>query len=510
MGKRICTWLVGLAIVGGSLQAARAQAAPLLLETDASRAMVEEGRRALFAFRLDAAEARFREVLSRPDGRPAGYHYLAAVALYKGLVTDDKVHFETFMARADSLREVLDARPETVWSRQMLAKSALMRTVAAGKLQRYLRAAWAARSAYNAFEALTDEHPDFSEAQLGMGLLHLTVAALPAGWRDFLSVLGFEGTAPQALRELRHAARHSHYNREEAQLALVLADIVLLQEVERGTARMETLYEEDPESLLYKHLYGFALFTHREAKRAESILRSAIERDNSRYFYIEYLEYYLAEALFVQDRFVEAATYYRRYLEQHDGLSLRAMSRYRLGVALEMQGQRAEAEAVYQSVEADRDFDSDYFARRWANKRLRAPMDSLDRQGLRGENAFLSGRYARAERLLRAVFESDEASPPQRTHAAYYIGQTLHVQERYSEAYPAYSYAVQHPGDPKAEWAAWSQLFIAEMYVEQGKKAAAIKAYEKALQLETPYDYYQSLEQTARIALEQLRHRAEE
>lgn len=489
----------------GAWADAQEQELPYLLRTTASQTLLDEGRVHLFAFRFTAAENRFRALLRRPDGEAASYYHLATVAFYKGLVTDDEAYFERSMARIDSLRQSLEARPESVWSRQMLAKSELMRVVAAGKLQRYLRAAWSARSAFKKFEDLLEDHPGFTEAYLGMGLLHLTVASLPAGWRDLLSVLGFQGTAPQALSELQRAARHSRYNRREAQLALATADLVLLQNVERGTERMAQLYDEDPESLLYKHLYGFALQTNRQAGEAERILRSAVARDGPTYFYINYLDYYLAETLFVQGRYGEATTYYESFLERHDGLAIQAMSRYRLGLALEMQGQRDAATTWYAAVRGERDFDSDNYAKRWAQKRLRTPMTALGRKELRGQNAFQSGRYAQAERLLRNVFDAPDATPAQRSHAAYFIGQTLRVQGNYDAAYPAYYYAVQHPGDPKAQWRPWSQLFIAEMHLDQGRREAAIRAYENALDFDTPYDYYQSLEQTARIALEQLR-----
>jgi tetratricopeptide (TPR) repeat protein len=79
-----------------------------------------------------------------------------------------------------------------------------------------------------------------------------------------------------------------------------------------------------------------------------------------------------------------------------------------------------------------------------------------------------------------------------------------HVQEKYAQAYPAYHYAIEHPGHPEAEWGPWAQLYIADMYTEQGRTQEAVNAYQKALNWDTPFDYSQSLEQRARLALEQL------
>ena len=496
--------LIGLLFVG--VDSVRADPArPMFLTTDASEVLLEEGRRHLFAFRMNAAEQSFRQLLQQPSGAEAAYYQLAMVALFKGLVTDDEAYFEQFMARSDTLRHLLEERPASTWKQQFEASTNLQRTVASGKLGHYVRAALAARSAYKGFEQLVEDHPEFDEAYMGMGLLHLTVASLPAGYRQLLSVLGFSGSAEQGIRELRRAATQSRFNQELAHMSIALADIILLDRIPAGADRLGELYERDPESLLYAHLYGFGLYTNRQPEQAKSVLQPAVEKQQSpRYFYIDYLDYYLAEAHFVQNEFEAAIAAYRRYLERHDGPALRALGLYRLGLALEMQRRRQEAVQVYQKVEAPRDFDSDVMAQRRAHMRLEAPMTPLDRQLIRGENAFFSRAYATAEELLRGVFQDSEATPENKARAAFYIGRVHHVQEEYAQAYPAYYYAVEHPGHPEAEWGPWAQLHIGDMYAEQERTQEAVQAYRKALNWETPFDYYQSLEQRARLALERL------
>lgn len=498
---------IAILFLWGAIAPGRAVGAdrPMLLHRAASEDLLETGRRYLFDFRLRAAEETFRRLVHQPDGRAAGYHHLAMVALFKGLVTDEDTHFETFFGRSDTLKSILGGMPESVWRDQLEAETNLHRVVAAGKLGRYIRAALAARSAYNGFEDLVETNPTFSEAYFGMGVLHLTVASLPAGWRRLLRVLGFEGTATQGLSEIRRAAEHSRFSREQARVFLALADIVLRQKVEQGAEQLAQLHREHPESMLYAHLYGFALYSNRQAKMAEQVFRGAMDNAAStRYFYIDYIDYYLGETLFVQDDFAGAETYYRRYLARHNGPALRAFGRYRLGLSLEMQGERQKAVRVYEQVKTERDFDSDMVAERWAKKRIRAPMDSLDRRAVYGENAFQSGRYDRAEQIQRGLFHDPDATAAHRAEAAYYLGRTFHVQDRYDEAFPPYFYAANNPGDPEAEWGPWAQLYIGEIYAEQSKTQQAIRAYEKALDYETPYDWYQSLEQQARIALERL------
>lgn len=500
--------VLGLLLNGASVAAdppPTTASPPMLLEQAASVSTLEAGREHLFAFRMQAAEAAFRDLLDHPGGAAAAYHQLAMVALFKGLVTDDAVYFERFMTRSDSLRRVLADHPDSPWKRQLAAATSLQRTVARGKLGQYVRAALAARSAYKGFEALVEEHPDFAEAYMGMGLLHLTVASLPAGYRTLLSVLGFGGTASEGLRELEYAATHSRYNRELAHMSIALAQIVILDQIPQGTERLGRLYQRHSESLLYAHLYGYALYTNRQPRQAEAVLQPAVDQQSAPdYFYIDYLDYYLGEVRFVQDDYEAAIVAYRRYLARHDGPALRAMGQYRLGLALEMMGRREAAASVYRQVEAPRDFDNDLVARRRAHVRLERPMTALERRLIRGVNAFYRSDYGEAQATLRAIFHDPSAAPVLKARAAFYIGRVHHVQERYAQAYPAYVYAVEHPGNPRAEWGPWAQLRIADMYAEQGQTRAAIQAYRKALDWDRPFDYYHSLEQKARIALERL------
>lgn len=476
----------------------------MLLRTEASERLLEQGHRQLMDFRLEAAEQTFRQLAERPDG-VAGEHYLALSALFKGMVTDNEEHFETFFDRSDALRERLDEEPESPWRDHLLAEANLQRALAAGKMGRYIRAALAARSAYSGCQRVLEENPELHDAYMDMGLLHLTVGTLPGGWRRLLRFLGFSGEALEGFHELQQAAEQGRYNREQARVLVALTQIVIFQEPELGLEHLASLHEAYPESLLYTYLYGFGLFTNRRAEEAEKILRSAVRHhDSSEYFFINYIEFYLAEVLFAQEEFAAAETYYRRYLARHQGLALKALAYLSLGLALEMQGERDEALHYYRRVETSRDFDSDQAARRAASRRVERPLSARERTLLKGRNAYDAGHYDRALALLVEILEDPEAAPEERAEAAYRRGRVLHAQGELEAALQAYRYAVSNPGDPQAKWGPWSQFYIGKIYEEQQQEEQAAQAYEAALAYDENFDYRQSLEQATRIALEEV------
>lgn len=508
--KVVAVALMAVAVTSGYPAGARAQTntppRPLGVETERSQQLVREARRQLFDFRMGAAKATLGKLAARSDGKVAARHHQSLMALLKGLVTDEDARFDTFFEHADTLDELLDEAPEGPWRRYLRAEGALLRVIARAKTGSYTRAAWGARSAFGHYEELTEtpRGPAYADAQMGLGLLHTVVGSLPEPWRGLLDFLGYDGSVTKGRAELKRAATSSRLHRLPASLMLALVDLALFREAEKARRRLAKLHRQRPKSLLVAHLYGLALLSTHRAARAAQVLRPALQRATTGdYFYLEYLDYYYAQALFRTDDFEGAAQHYRRYLSRHDGPALRAKAHLRLGEAFEMQGRRKAALRHYRKIETAREFDSDRAARRVAKKRLDAPMTPRQRTLLRGQNAYDSGRYARADSLLTRVFEASDATVAERGEAAYRRGRVYHAQERWGKAARAYRFAVARPGDKQAKWRPWSQFYLGKIHEEQGRPAKASAAYEKALQYEN-FDYAQSLEQSVRSALARL------
>lgn len=476
-----------------------------LVHTEASMELVGTGREQLLSFQIRDARRTLQALAQRPDGKAAAYYHLSVAALLDVFVQDDAAALEAFEAYSDSLAAELDRQPEVLWRDYLAAEHRLYRALAAAKRERYLKSAWLGRRAYKAFEELREEAPGFSEALKGWGLLHLAIGSLPKTYRWTLRVLGVGGSVEQGLAELDVAARCSRYNREEAATYLALTDVLMNLEPQRGLQRLAGLQAAYPESVLFGYLYGYALVLDRRAAEAEQVLRAvAAKADDSAYLYVDYTDYYLADALFRQERFAEAERYFRRYIERHPGPALKALAHYNLGLALEMEGRRGEATMAYEQVHATRTLDSDLLAERLAAVRAAVPMAASERALLRARLAFASGRY---EVALRRLDSLQAGSVPAHLQAEliFWRGRTLHAQGQLDGAAQAYRAVLVGQTNTQDRWEPWSQLHLAEIHEEQGAQEQAIAAYEAALAYEESYDYDQTLEQHARAALEQLR-----
>lgn len=478
----------------------------LLVETPRSREMVESAVENLQRFRIDAASDTLRLLAQRADGGYAAHHLQSMAFFLVGLVTDREEHFERFDAHADTLEALLKRGPESCWSDYLRAETELQRGVVAVKQESYLRAAWHGRAAYKQYERAVKRNPTFAELYKGYGLMHAGLGALPGTWRRFLSILGYEGSILKGIEELDVAASRSYVNRDAAALSAGLARSILGVDNAGGLAQLREVHERHPDSPFFGYLYGFRLLENRQAEEAEEILRRyARQKGDGSHFYIDFVDYYLARSLFVQDRFDEAARYFSTYLSSHSGPSLMSSARLYLGLALEMSGKPEDARAHYAAVDVEREYDVDAVSKREALRRLEAPLAGHRRQLLLGANAYDSGRYETAMNLLRSVFSAEDAAREERVEAAFRIGRVHQATGRLEEAISAYGFVIEHARDSQAKWAPWAHLHIAEIHAVRGQNDEARERYEKALSIRGPYDYQQSLEQMARAALEVLR-----
>ncbi|HMB92820.1 MAG TPA: tetratricopeptide repeat protein [Rhodothermales bacterium] len=486
------------------IQAQPAQAVGIT--TTRASDLLATGRTQLLNFRLYKAERTFRALAREPDGEAAAHYHLATSSLLKALVTDETVYFAELSARSDSLQAVLESIPASHWRTFLMAEAYFHRTMALAKEDHFIRAALAARQAYKRYEDIMEADPAFYEAYVGMGLMHILIGTLPGAYRSLLKVLGYSGSLTRGQRELQQAVQHGALNADEAAIYLAMVDVMLNNSKGNGVQTLRALQARYPESALCNHLYGYVLLENRRAEEARTFLEKAVQAGTSAdYFYIDYADFYLAEATFRLRQWQQAEVHYRRYLQRHRGTALKALGYLELGQALEMQGQRDAAVEAYQKVQAERAYDSDKVAYHRAQRLLAAPMTAQDRQLLEGINAYLAGQYDQAEATLTAIAKDPAFPEDLRTVATYHLGRLYHALGLLDHAMEAYRYVAQHPvADREARWEPWSHFFIGEVYAEQGQPQRARAAFEQALSFKGPFDYHQALEQQAKAALARL------
>lgn len=497
--------LLALLLPGPAASGAAPDPGPMMVASEDGRRLLTQGRDLMMAYRLDEAERVFTRLAAADPQSPAAAAHLAKIAWWRAITMEQDELYDAFFERSDEALAQARASGGGPWATLFRAETELHRAAIHAKKAEYARAAMALRRSFNQFQRNARNHPDFHESRWGIGLSYVTVGSVPRKYRWVLRLLGFRGTVTEGMAEVQASARHAQYYRDEAAVFYAILDEVINESRGGGMALLRAAHARNPESPPLQYVLAFALLNQRQATEAEALLRRA-DRAVSRsgVYAIPYIDYYLGDALFRQNRFEEAAGRFERFLQRFPGRAHRAQAALHAGLSREMLGDRAAAERHYRSVSVREDYDADASARREAETLLARPMTQRQRALLLGRNAYDGGRYREAVREVQGVLTDQDAPAVERAEAAYRSGRALQALREWSDALRHYQFAVSNPGDPLAKWGPWSQFYMGQVHAASGDRAAARHAYERALAYEEPFEYHKGLEQRARAALEQL------
>ena len=452
------------------------------------------------AFRLDDARAGFRQLGAAEPESPAAAYGLESVALWEALVTEEDETFDRFYALNDSLTARAEALGDAPGARLAVAAAKLHRALAFGRQERYARAGNAFREACGRFGEL-----DVPDALYGQGVCEVAAGSIPRKYRWLARLFGFSGSVAGGLDKLDRAARADGAHAVDATIALAVSDATLNERRAGSVDRLAALAEAWPRSPVLAYLAGYHLLLDRRAPEAVAALRraeAALQVDGVTP--VPFVDAHLGLALFRQRRFEAAAPVLERYARSYRGASLVAQTTLHAGLAYEMTGDRRRAVALYRRVRADRDYDSDLAAVREAERRLDAPLTDADRALLVGGAAYDAGDYDEAVRVLQPVVTDAGLPAEARAEAAYRTGRARQAQEAWDDALRHFRLAADRPGDPLAKWGPWSVYHMGEVYEATGDLDEAARQYERALENEDEFDYFKSLEQRTRAALERI------
>ena len=469
------------------------------IQTDAGAALYARAYADALAFRLDAAEAGFRQLGAVEPG-PAAAYGLESAALWRALMTDDDGDYDRFYALNDSLGGVAGRLGDAPGARLVAAVGTLHRALALGRQERYARAGNAFRDACGAFRAL-----DGPDAQFGQGVCEVAAGAVPRKYRWLARLFGFRGTVAGGLGRLDAASTAGGALAVDAAVGLAVSDATLNERRAGSVDRLVALAAAHPDSPVLAYLAGYHLLLDRRAAQAEAELRRAQAAARAPgVAAVPFVEAHLGTALFRQRRWAEAAETLESFARTFRGRSLVAPATLDAGIAYEMTGDRARAERLYRRVRAQRDYDSDLSAEREAQRRLAAPMTGAERALVAGGAAYDAGDYDDAVRLLQPVVTDAALSDAVRAEAAYRTGRARQAQEQWADALRHFRLAADNPGDPLAKWGPWSVYHAGEVHEATGDLDRAEARYREALANESEFDYHKSLEQRTRAALERI------
>jgi hypothetical protein len=218
----------------------------------------------------------------------------------------------------------------------------------------FLSAYWYGSDGLSILEDIVEEHPDFKDAYLGLGLFHYYLDLLPGILKFFTYIFGFEADRALGLKEIEAVANNGTYFKVEARFALGLLFYFVEGDREKAIFWYYTLTRKYAANPLLNLMLGVY---YRDRKDFESAKKYTLKTINDRHFYrfgslIHGAYYNYAKCFFAQNQIDSTYDWFARMdrIPTRKSTYYRATIDYWKGYTSELQGKRKKALFMYHKV----------------------------------------------------------------------------------------------------------------------------------------------------------------
>ncbi|MBK8551480.1 MAG: hypothetical protein IPL53_10645 [Ignavibacteria bacterium] len=152
----------------------------------------------IYNLRFDVAESKFRQLQKSNPNDLKGYFYESLLLFYKALPSRDENIFNRYIELSDNVIEkaedILDKNENDYDALYYKGLSHSYRSLLMLSLNKsLLEAASNGNDGYRILSSLIEEHPDYYDAYMGLGLYKIAIGFVPEKFQWLLSLIGFEG-----------------------------------------------------------------------------------------------------------------------------------------------------------------------------------------------------------------------------------------------------------------------------------------------------------------------------
>lgn len=370
------------------------------------------------------------------------------------------------------------------------------------RFQEYLTAAFEFRKGYKLLEENQKKFPDFVPNKKCLGLLHALIGAVPSNYKWVLNILGFRGTIPQGIGELRELLSISEKNSEYAYMndeALIMLLFFESHLLKNNQSAWEVAKKIEERKLGPLHLFALNSIYLYSAENEKAIALLAARDQYKDVFPLHYLEFMLGSAR-LNKLDLDAEKSFHFYLDNFKGSSFVKAAYQKLAWLDLLQGDTV-----------------GYFQNMKMIKEKNKAFTDEDKQALKeSESKEIPNIYLLRSRLLfdggyydNAI--SEIAGKPiiyfpkfrDQLELTYRLARIFDKKGQKDKALNYYSKTIKNGESYPFYFAASSALYSGLIYENMPDTINAVKNYQKCLSMRN-HEYQDSIDQKAEAGLNRL------
>lgn len=215
-------------------------------------------------------------------------------------ISEEERDFKTLKEKHSQRLDLFDKGDEhSPWFLLTKAEIHLQTAIVKIKFEEYITAAYEFRKGYKLLENNKKKFPDFVPNKKCLGLLHALIGAVPSNYKWLTSILGFHGTIPQGIGELRELLNISEnssayqYLHDETIIILLFFEFHLLK---NSQSAMELAKQIETSEMGPLHLFAVNSIYIYSARNERTIELTSSRKKSTGEFPLYYLDFMLGTA----------------------------------------------------------------------------------------------------------------------------------------------------------------------------------------------------------------------
>lgn len=448
----------------------------------------------IYNLRFNEAETIFRNIQKSYPSDLRGFFYESLIYFYKALPTRDNAMFdkyislsETVIQKAEKLLEKDETNFDAMYYKGLSHSYRSLLMLSLNKS--LLKAASNGNDGYRILTALTERNPQYYDAYMGLGLYKIALGFVPEKFKWLLSMIGFSGNISEGMNLLKKSLANGHYTKTDSKVFLSIFSLGEKEYDDRQSLVFsKELTEEYPESPIFKIFYSGILLQSGRSEDAVNIADFAIEQNNYSFKdeIIKAASSIKGSAYFRMNDYqkcIENLELYMNYVNKEDRYNVYLFT---LGAAYELQGNRQKALDKYKNVRNDfineRDGELDRFFYRYAQKRIKSPINDFDKQLIIGMNLRESNKFSEAIELYKKLSGSIESgnayTQDEKIRLYYDLGVAYTYVKEFGKAAECFSKCIRLNPEEEKWLLPHSYFELGKIYYKQNEKKKAEEMFE--------------------------------
>jgi tetratricopeptide (TPR) repeat protein len=450
-----------------------------------------------YNFKWQKAEDEFQKLSDKYPDDMRGYHYRSTISLWYYLSSKSDNDYQNFVKYSDIALDKgakqLDSQPNNEIILYTLGTAYSSRAIVFAKAENYINAAWASNKSEKYLNEALQINPKRIDAYLGLGLYNFAVGQIPSAFKWALNLAGIKGNKELGIQYIKKTSNEGYFSKTEATYYLSQIYSESINNYEAAAVCLKSLLKKYPDNLLFNYSMGVVEIKRKNLSSAEKIISKLLKTKEINFAeLINFSNFLMGDICFKENNFETAKDYYLLFLNSSDHKDYKGIASYRLGICLELIGDRNSAVKYYnQSNKGNTDLEDDIFAKRKGEIFAKRSIASTEIDVIKAANIIEQGHFKEAIQSFSASFTLIKTERL-KAEVNYYISTAYFFMGEYDEAVK-YGNICRSFNSSEESWIKpFNCYYLAQSLLKLNKKDEALKMIDEADDC-TDYDYQNKL-----------------